>query len=106
MKAKPEIILTNAWALISVIISGPKSLKKSEGIIQKPYPRGNPKSLYGNSPWLILYAPSHERKILILYGNEENKGTHAKRTISKISIKGRRRLGGFTKFMQQINLEI
>jgi hypothetical protein len=65
-KARPEIILINTWAFTNVISDGPKILKKRAGITQNIYPSGIAKSRKGISPLLILYAPSQDKKILIL----------------------------------------
>jgi hypothetical protein len=54
LKASPEMILMNTWALTREIIWGPKILKKIAGITQYIPPRGIPKSLNGISPLLIL----------------------------------------------------
>jgi hypothetical protein len=65
-KANPETILINTCAFTNVIRDGPKILKKRAGIIQNIYPKGIAKSRKGISPLLILYAPSQDKKILIL----------------------------------------
>ena len=65
-KINPEMILMNACAFTRVINCAPNILKKIAGITQYIPPNGIPKSRKGSCPSLILYAPSHDKKILTL----------------------------------------
>ena len=84
-KINPEMILMNACAFTRVINCAPNILKKIAGITQYIPPNGIPKSRKGSCPSLILYAPSHDKKIFTLKGKLKSNGNEAMPIIIKIS---------------------